>query len=156
MQPLTTSLLSRACRIFMDLAYPAGPASIPVKKRFYWELPGDKPITAYLPPAAEALGICQILPNKDGQPAGYEFRLGSSGFPHLKLRLQPVQHRGDHVWVAMVDTHDAFSREARRPPPEHPDAAPSALIASCQPAAQGTHRDSLRGKRAGYIHFIVA
>jgi hypothetical protein len=122
MQPLTTSLLSRACRIFMDLAYPGGAATLPAKKRFYWEFADDTPITAYLPPAAEALGICQILRNKDEQPPGYEFRLGSSVFPHLKLRLQPVLKSGEYVWVCMVDTHDAFGRDARLPPPDHPDA----------------------------------
>lgn len=122
MQPLTTSLLSQACRIFMDFSYPTGPATIPAKKQFYREPPGDRPIAAYLPPAAEALGICQVLSGKDEQPSGYEFRLGSSGFPHLKLRLQPVRRGDDYVWVAMVDTHDAFSRAARIPPPDHPDA----------------------------------
>ena len=122
MQPLTTSLLSQVCRIFMALAYPAGPLSIPEKKRAYWELPEDQPITAFLPPAACALGVCQELRGRAGIADGYELRLGSSGFPHLKLRLQPVQQSGNYTWVYMVDTHDAFSRDTRCAPPDHPDA----------------------------------
>ena len=33
-----------------------------------------------------------------------------------------MEHRGRHVWVYTVDTHDAFSRTSVQPPPDHPDA----------------------------------
>ena len=120
MQPLTTSLLGQACRIFLTLAYPEGPASIPAKKRVYYDLPADQPAANFLPPAASAVGVCQEL-RTDTAP-GYELRLGSSGFPHLKLRFQHMNANGKGTWVFLVDTHDAFSKESRFPPPGHPDA----------------------------------
>ena len=122
MQQLTTPLLSQACRIFLGLAYPEGPSTIPAKKRAYFDLPADQPVSAFLPPAACAVGVCQELRGLSGSPCGYDFRLGSSGFAHLKLRLQPVEQNGHWTWVFMVDTHDAFSKETRFPPPDHPDA----------------------------------
>src|SRR5207244_1358123 len=77
---------------------------------------------AFLPPAACAVGVCQELRGETGVHCGYELRLGSSSFPHLKLRLQLVQHGGKPIWVYMVNTHDAFSKESRLPPPDHPEA----------------------------------
>lgn len=122
MQQLTTPLLSQACRIFMTLAYPEGPATIPAKKRLYFDLPGDQPVAAFLPPAACAVGVCQELRNETGSPCGYDLRLGSSGFAHLKLRVQQIANNSRAMLVYMVDTHDAFSKESRVPPPDHPDA----------------------------------
>jgi hypothetical protein len=122
MQPLTTTLLGQACRLFLALAYPSGSPSIPAKKRLYFELPPDQPLSAFVPPAVCAAGVCQELRGASGTPCGYELRLGSSGFAHLKLRVQPVQHRDGQTWVFMVDTHDAFSKDSRFPPPDHPDA----------------------------------
>jgi hypothetical protein len=122
MQQLTTQLLGQACRIFMALAYPEGPSSIPAKKRIYFDLPADQPITAFVPPAACALGVCQELRGDTGTPCGYDLRLGSAAFAHLKLRLQQVMQNSHCTWVFMVDTHDAFSRECRVPPADHPDA----------------------------------
>jgi hypothetical protein len=86
MRQLTTSLLGQACRIFMDLAYPGGLASIPLNKRAYHDLPADQPIAAFLPPAACAATVCKEVRGEGGALAGYDFRLGSSTFPHLKLR----------------------------------------------------------------------
>jgi hypothetical protein len=122
MQQLTTPLLGQACRIFMAISYPDGPSSVPAKKRAYFDLPPDQPITAFLPPAPGAVGVCQELCNERGEPCRYDFRLGSSGFPHLKLRLQLVKQNCHSLWVFMVDTHDSFSKESRFPPPDHPDA----------------------------------
>lgn len=122
MQSLTTPLLCKACRIFLTQAYPEGPESIPKAKRFYFDLPVDQDVAAFLPPAACAAGICQELRRPDGQPHGYALRLGSTAFPHLKLLLQRIDHNGEEVWVCMVDTHDAFSRQSRVPPPDHPEA----------------------------------
>jgi hypothetical protein len=122
MQQLTTQLLGQACRIFMALAYPEGLTSMPAKKQPYFDLPADQPVSAFLPPAACAQGMCQELRDASGVSCGYDFRLGSAGFPHLKLRLQRVEQGSDSVWVYMVDTHDAFSKECRFPPPDHPDA----------------------------------
>ncbi len=122
MQSLTTPLLGRACRIFLSLAYADGPDSIPAKKRQYFDLPADQPLSSFLPPADGAAGICQEV-RKDGELCGYEFRLGSTSFPHLKLRVQNVEHNGQPALVFMVDTHDAFSKSSPHPPPNHPDAA---------------------------------
>lgn len=122
MQQLTTPLLSQACRLFLSLAYPEGPTAIPPKKRFYYDLAADQPVAAFLPPAACAAGVCQELRNESGTTCGYDLRLGSSGFAHLKLRVQQITHNNAAILVYMVDTHDAFSKESRVPPPEHPDA----------------------------------
>ena len=83
MQQLTTPLLGQACRLFLALAYPEGPSSIPAKKRPYYELPADQPVSAFLPPAACAIGVCQEVRGQTGTPCGYDVRLGSSTFPHL-------------------------------------------------------------------------
>ena len=123
MPPLPTSLVGRACRIFMDLAYPAGPSSIPVKRLVYYDFPADRPLIDFFPPASLSAGIVQSIGGDDGEVHGYALRLGSAGFPHLKLRVQEVHHCGSKMWVFMVDTHDAFSKENRVPPADHPDAA---------------------------------
>jgi hypothetical protein len=122
MTELTTALLGQACRIFMDHSYPAGPASIPPKKRFYYDMDPQRPLRDYLPPAPQAACIAQDLSARKDGPNGYEFRLGSSHFPHLKLRVLLMEHRGGSVWLYSVDTHDAFSRTSIQPPPDHPDA----------------------------------
>jgi hypothetical protein len=122
MQQLTTLALGQACRIFMALAYPEGLSSIPAQKRLYFDLPADQPVTAFLPPAACAVGVGQELRGETGTPCGYDLRLGSAGFAHLKLRLQLVKLNSHSTWVYMVDTHDAFSKESRVPPQNHPDA----------------------------------
>jgi hypothetical protein len=122
MQQLTTHLLSRVCRIFLELAYPEGPSTIPVKKRLYFDIPSEQPIEAFLPPSAGAVGVCQARSGDTGELCGYDFRLGSSHFQHLKLRLQLVNVNNVATWVAMVDTHDAFSKDTSCPPADHPDA----------------------------------
>ena len=122
MQRLTTELLSRACRTFMDLSYPDGKASIPDKKQPYYAMPVSAPLCNFVPPAALASGIAQII-GEEGTTDGYAFRLGSSCYPNLKLRVQEKDHAGATVCVFMVDTHDAFSKESRLPPPNDPDAA---------------------------------
>src|SRR5438552_9438547 len=108
MQELTTPVLAQACRIFMGLAYPEGPSSIPDKKRPYYEIPLDQPVTAFVPPATCAGGVCQESRSEKGTLCGYAFRLGSSGFPHLKLRLQLVNLSNRPTWVFMVDSLYAF------------------------------------------------
>jgi hypothetical protein len=123
MTELTTAQLGRACRIFIELAYPKGPGCIPPKKRAYHDVDANRPVTDYLPPAPMASGIAQELSTRKDGPRGYEFRLGCGHFPHLKLRVQRVEHRGSPVWVFTVDTHDAFSRTCAQPPPDHPDCA---------------------------------
>jgi hypothetical protein len=122
MSQMTSECLGRACRLFMDLAYPGGLDTIPPKKLPYYHLPADAPLADFLPPAARAAGVCQSLAGKEGKH-GYEFRLGSAYFPHLKLRVHEMDHRGTSLWVYSVDTHDAFSRSNYAPPAEHPDAA---------------------------------
>jgi len=106
----------------MTFAYPDGPSSVPAKKLPYYDIPSGAAPDAFLPPAACALGLCEELRGDAGVNCGYELRLGSSAFPHLKLRLQVVQHGDQPVWIYMVNTHDAFSKQTRFPPPDHPDA----------------------------------
>ena len=114
---LSTSLLASACRIFLDAAY-ADEASIPEHKRPYGRIPADGMIADYLPPALQALGICQKLGDD-----WYTFRLGSARYANLKMKVQCVAEGGVCHCVFAVDTHDAFSKEMSQPPPGHPDAA---------------------------------
>lgn len=107
---LSTSLLARACRIFMDAAYPDGPRGIPAKKQPYYNLPADAPLADYLPPVERAVGVVRALQSPKGEVHAFEFRLGSAHFPHLKLRVQQVRNHADENWVFMVDTHDHFPR----------------------------------------------
>ena len=122
MVSLTTELLARACGIFMQLAYPGGIETVPSKKRFYWSLPVDRPVSEFLPPAPAAGGVCQGISAEHGGVRGYAFRLGSAHYPNLKLKVQLIDFDSESTWVVMVDTHDGFSRGQHRPPDDHPDA----------------------------------
>ena len=121
MQQVTTEVLARACHAFMRLAYPSGPADIPANKRVYYQLPLDRPVDEFLPPAGAAESIVQIIPAEGGGLRGWAFRLGSARYPHLKLKLQKVDHNHTPTWVFMVDTHDKMPLSAL--PVDHPDAA---------------------------------
>src|SRR5579862_7391715 len=111
MNTISTQELAGACRIFMALAYPDGPGSIPVSKRAYAEIDLDGSLADYLPPTPRALGVCQDL-SRAGGMLGYEFRLGSAAYPHLKLRIQLVDFHERPVWVYSVNTHDGFFQAA--------------------------------------------
>jgi hypothetical protein len=115
MSELNTALLGQACSIFMELAYPEGLATVPVKKRAYYSMDPTRPLSDYLPPSPQAGGIVQELSSRKDGPRGYEFRLGCCHFQHLKLRVQLMEQRGNSVWVFTVDTHDAFSPPAGDP-----------------------------------------
>ena len=119
---LTTQDLSQPCRTFMELAYTQGPNAIPDPKRPYYDIPADGNIADFLPPAPQALGICQDLSKlKSGVP-GYEFRLGSTDHPHLKLRVQHMELHGRDVWVYSVDTHDRFLQATQHLTPAEAEA----------------------------------
>jgi hypothetical protein len=110
MKGLTTTVLDRACRIFLQLAYPEGGHTVPPPKNAYLSLRADQPLEELLAPP-----LCQPLRSRDGGLRGYALRLGSAAHPHLKLQI--VEHV-DAGCVFSVDTHDAFSLD-----PQHPDAA---------------------------------
>jgi hypothetical protein len=116
MNGLTTDLLRRACGTFLALAYPGGEQTIPEKKRPYLHIPADAELASYLPPAAQ--GVAQTLKTEDGGFRGYAFRLGSSGFPHLKLQITGYS---EDTCIFAVDTHDAFPRTGGVPPVGDPD-----------------------------------
>ncbi len=147
MKPLTSEQLGRACRLFMDLAYPGGLETISPKKQPYYQIPADANVEDYLPPAPVAAGVCQ---KKDDKPA-YEFRLGSIHFPHMKLRVHQVEYRGNPVWVYSVDTHDAFSRSNYSPPDDHPDAAAWRGLQEKNAVLKARIEEALEG--AGYLTF---
>jgi hypothetical protein len=113
---LTTQDLATACGLFLKIAYPDGAATIPANKLAYNNIPPDEPIEAYLPPAKSAIGVCQDLSKTKAGIPGYEFRLGSNRFPHLKLRIQRMEYHDEHVWVFSVDTHDRFHLAAQHLP----------------------------------------
>ena len=123
MVSLSNDLLARACSIFMQLAYPEGIDSVPVRKRAYWSISHDRPVSDFLPPAPAAEGVCQPINAPQGGVRGYAFRLGAAHYPNLKLKVQLIDFDNGSGWVVMVDTHDAFARGMRCPPPDHPDAA---------------------------------
>ncbi|HWG48014.1 MAG TPA: hypothetical protein VN688_34945 [Gemmataceae bacterium] len=107
MNGLTTALLHRACRIFLERAYPEGSRTIPPPIRGYFDLRVDQPLEALLLPP-----LCQPLPVQEGALRGYVLRLGSALHPHLKLRI--VDH-GDAGCVFAVDTHDAIFLDSSDP-----------------------------------------
>jgi len=110
MTPLDSELVGKACRVFMTLAYPKGESSIPARKLPYFAIGPSAPLADLLPPAEKATGIAREVTGPKGELSGYEFRLGSSHFAHLKLRVQWVDNQHGPSWIFMVDTHDHFPR----------------------------------------------
>ncbi len=110
MKGLTTALLERVCRIFLELAYPEGHSTIPSPQNAYLDLDAAQlPESVLIPP------LCQELRRRDGGRRGYVLRLGSARYPHLKLQIVDQEDTG---CVFSVDTHDGFSIDTA-----HPDAA---------------------------------
>src|SRR3954470_9145358 len=107
MHGLTSELLGKASRTFLDLAYPGG--NVPSGKRPYYDLGPGEPLEPLLAPP-----VCQEVREPDGGVRGYAFRLGCSSYPHLKLR---VVRCGWEPCVFEVDTHDTMQL-----PADHPDA----------------------------------
>jgi hypothetical protein len=122
MTGLTTDVFCSACRIFLRLAYPAGEATVPEKRRLYAHLPPGHDLGEYHAQHPFPTGNFQILTEPDGTPRVYVVRLGSAHYPHLKIKVHGKSDQGRRLWVFAVDTHDGFSQESRRPPPDHPDA----------------------------------
>lgn len=106
----------------MEAAYPAGFATIPAKKQPFFALPADGRLEDFLPPSEIGSGVCQVVACAENHSPGYAFRLGSAGFPNLKLRVQRMDRADEETWIFMVDTHDGFSKDTRVPPADHPDA----------------------------------
>jgi hypothetical protein len=99
---LTTELLGRACRTFLTLAYPEGPATIPANRRRFWTIDRDDAVEALL----GAGGLSERLPAADGSTRGYTLRLGSARFPHIKLQVLLPGPAPECVFA--VDTHDVL------------------------------------------------
>jgi hypothetical protein len=115
---LSTHDLAGACRIFMDLAYPDGPHTIPAFKLPYFEMTAERSLVEFLPPAPLSVNVTKTLSRNAGGSFGYEFRLGSAGYPHLKLRVQSMDLHDREVWVFSVDTHDGFCQVTQNLSPE--------------------------------------
>ena len=105
MKGLTTAMFSRACRIFLALAYPGGPATIPTARARYFDIDGGQSLESLLVPPT-----CQPIPHAAGGIRGYAMRLGSSDYPHLKLQMIDCDQTG--TWVFAVDTHDCIQLDA--------------------------------------------
>jgi hypothetical protein len=110
MKGLTTTLLERACRIYLEQAYPDGLDAIPPPKNRFLALDSALPAESVLVPP-----LCQPLRRHDGV-RGYALRLGSALHPHLKLQI--VDHE-DAGCVFSVDTHDGFPCDPSRPDAAH-------------------------------------
>jgi hypothetical protein len=110
MKGLTVALLDRACRIFLQRAYPEGEHTIPLPRRNFLRLVPDRPLEGVLVPP-----LCQALPASGSVIRGYALRLGSAAYPHLKL--QAVRFNAT-TWIFAVDTHDTIHLES-----DHPDAS---------------------------------
>jgi hypothetical protein len=115
---LSTHDLAGACRIFMDLAYPDGPRTIPDFKLPYYEMTAERSLVEFLPPAPQSVGVTKTLSRNAGGSFGYEFRLGGASYPHLKLRVQCMDLHDRAVWVYSVDTHDGFCQVTQNLSPE--------------------------------------
>jgi hypothetical protein len=102
MNGLTIEVLSQACRIFLGLSYPEGQSSIPPSRQRFLAIGPH----LELPFLLEARDVCEKLVALDGRDRGYALRLGSAGFPHLKL--QAIHHDQGAAWLFAVDTHDAL------------------------------------------------
>ena len=107
MNGLTTALLDRACRIFLERAYPEGSHTIPPSSSRYFNFRADQPLETLLVPP-----VCQPLAIRQGGRRGYVLRLGSALHPHLKLQI--VDHE-DAGCVFSVDTHDAIALDSSDP-----------------------------------------
>jgi hypothetical protein len=122
MQPLSTDLIGQACRIFLAAAYPGGEKAVPVNKQFWLSLrPGLAMLDLVGEPAVKE--CCQVVPAKSGGVRALLFRLGCSGYPNLKLKVQLIEDHPDDSWLFSVDTHDGFSATSFLPPAGHPEAA---------------------------------
>jgi hypothetical protein len=136
MTPLPTELVSKACRVFFESAYPGGIETVPAQKRFLLDLPPGLAMLQFATTGPAALTCCQIVDGKTGGPRALLIRLGCTHYPHLKLKVQrldgPPQQPSD--WLFSVDTHDAFSPAHFFPPPDHPEAAAWKTIQSANAA----------------------
>ncbi|MFL5244693.1 MAG: hypothetical protein ACJ8FY_21535 [Gemmataceae bacterium] len=110
LERLTTAVLGRACRLFLTLAYPDGPGTIPPQKKVYFDPPAEQPLQDLLKPP-----VCAVLHYRGGTLRGYALRLGSATYPHIKLQV--VHHEALGPCVFSVDTHDELDLD-----PDHPDA----------------------------------
>jgi hypothetical protein len=110
LEGLTPLTLGQACRIFLELAYPGAPGTIPPAKAAYFDPPPDLNLAALLKPP-----VCAIVKDFEGRLRGYSFRLGSAIYPHVKLQV--VHHEEKSPCVFSVDTHDTLRLD-----PNHPDA----------------------------------
>jgi hypothetical protein len=111
MKGLSATLLGHACRIFLALAYPGGPETIPAAKRAFLHLEADQSLEPLLVPP-----LCEVLRTPTGNLRGYAIRLGSLTYPHVKLQV--VSQEEGATFVFTVDTHDTLHLD-----PGHPDAA---------------------------------
>jgi hypothetical protein len=111
-ETLTIQDLASACRIFMGLSYPGGADSIPADRRPYFNISANAPIADFLPTGIFSTGVCQDLSRVHGGMPAYEFRLGSTLHPHLKLRIQLLHFHERDVWIFSVDTHDRCAIQA--------------------------------------------
>src|SRR5687767_1740266 len=100
MSEIPADLLSRACRIFLEHAYPEAPIDLPAQMTPSWDIPADAQTAAYLTPSPQRRGLCQQM---SGVHAGYRLRLGCAAFPHLKLTIQVVPSFGEDRWLFGVD-----------------------------------------------------
>jgi hypothetical protein len=113
MPPFDTPLLGLACRIFLDAAYAEGPQCVPPAVASYADLPAQGPPEGW----CDSDGVYHALP-----PGAFTLRLGSTAYPHLKLRVQKVETPRGSASLFAVDTHDSFSSDACQPPAGHPEA----------------------------------
>jgi hypothetical protein len=123
MQRLTTDLVSQACRVFLAHAYPEGDSAVPPRRRLLLELPAGQPMLVCLEATPGLKDCCQVVTAKTGTPRALLIRLGCCHYPHLKLKVQQVDHPRGPILLFSVDTHDGFSATNFLPPPAHPDAA---------------------------------
>jgi hypothetical protein len=117
MSPFDTPLLGLACRIFLGAAYADGLACAPAAVVRYADLPAEGAPEGAPEAWCETDGVYHPLPQ-----GGFTLRLGSTAYPHLKLRVHKLETPQGSLALYAVDTHDSFSSETSQAPAGHPDA----------------------------------
>jgi hypothetical protein len=101
MRTLPIDSLRRACRIYLEHAYPAGYEALPANCRPFWDLD----------PSLTIEEVCVLMPPLGKRlinPPGLSIRLGCVHFRYMKLTTLKFTAAETPLWVFGVDTHDGI------------------------------------------------
>lgn len=104
---LTVDDLRTAIRIYLSLAYPAAEIPAPVQKRLSW--PEETAIVDLL----HQRPFERIRPPSGDGPVVHALRLGNTGYPNMKLQIQPWP--GACGYLLSVNSHDQVMAQVINP-----------------------------------------